>query len=312
MANGQSITRTSSYSERSTTMTKHTAPLSRKAVLVSVKISQWTARKLDRKVTREINARHNATPDAGRYNKLLIAAEHLQEMNGLVAQARKLHYTLTRPWADEGARILANSLFAKFSDEFRVLKREFNQAADRFADAYPSFVEDRRRALNGLFDPADYPSADSIRAKFQLEMSVMPFPDADDFRSDLDPETVADIKREIEETSRSVIDKAMQETFRDIVERVGHMADKLKNYSVGDNADRNVFRDSLVGNVRSLVELLPAFNLTNDPALTALTKRIETELCAEDPDTLRKDENVRASVAKSADDILAEVKGLLG
>src|SRR5262245_26676583 len=185
---------------------KVASPLSRKAVLVSVKISQWSARKLDRKVTEQINRQHKAARDAGRYNKLLIAAEHLEEMGSLISRARHLHYNMTRPWADEGHRILANSLFAKFSDEFRKLKREFNEAADRFARAYPSFVEERRAALNGLFDPTDYPAAGEIRDKFQLEMSVMPFPDADDFRSDLDDETVADIKREIEETSKAVVD----------------------------------------------------------------------------------------------------------
>src|SRR5262249_16744726 len=150
-------------------------PLSRKAVLVSVRISQWTARKFDKKVTREINARHNAEDDAGRYNKLLIAAAHLKEMNSLVSKARLLHYTMTRPWHDEGSRILANSLFAKFTDEFRVIKREFNDAADRFCREYPRFVAERRRALNGLFDERDYPSADVIRSKFECDMVVMPF-----------------------------------------------------------------------------------------------------------------------------------------
>jgi hypothetical protein len=290
---------------------KIATPLSRKAVLVSVNISQWSARKLDRKVTDRVNREHGAAKDAGRYNKLLIAAEHLSEMQSLVSQARSLHYSMTRPWADEGPRILPNALFNKFSDQFRTLKRDFNDAADRFAAAYPSFVEDRRQALNGLFDPADYPSADEIRGKFKLDLTVLPLPDAEDFRSELDADTVAEIKRELAETSAKVIDAAMQHTVTQIIETVGHMAEKLKAYKVGADG-RNVFRDSLVGNVRDLAELLPAFNLTNDPRLTALTSRIQTELCTEDPDSLRKNDQARASVAKSADDIVAEVSALLG
>jgi hypothetical protein len=49
--------------------------LSQKAVLASVSISQWSARKLDKKATEEIHARNHAEPHAGRYNKLLIARE---------------------------------------------------------------------------------------------------------------------------------------------------------------------------------------------------------------------------------------------
>lgn len=100
----------------------------------------------------------------------------------------------------------------------------------------------------------------------------------------------------------------MQATAHDIIEVVGHMAEKLKEYKVQPG---KYFADSLVKNVRELAELLPAFNLTNDPKLTRLTKRIVKELCAEDASVLRKDDDVRKSVAKSADDILADVRTLL-
>jgi hypothetical protein len=292
---------------------KAVAPLSRKAVLVAVNISQWTARKLDRKVTDETNRRHGAGKDAGRYNKLLIDADHLAELNSLVSKARSLHYSMTRPWADEGPRILPNALYAKFSDEFRVLKREFHQAADRFAAAYPSYVRQRRQVLNNLFDPKDYPDAGEIRAKFNLDLTVLPFPDAEDFRSDLDDETVADIKAELAKTSKDVVANAMQHTATQIIETVGHMAEKLKDYNAGSgDKKRKFFLDSLVDNVRELADLLPAFNLTEDPKLTAITKRISKELCAEDATDLRKNDEARASVAKSADDIVAEVSKLFG
>jgi hypothetical protein len=293
---------------------KIATPLSRKAVLVAVNISQWSARKLDRKITDKVNREHGAAKDAGRYNKLLIDADHLTEMQSLVSKARALHYTMTRPWTDEGPRILPNALFAKFSNEFRTLKREFNDAADRFAAAYPSFVEQRRHALNGLFSEADYPSADQIRSKFNLDLTMLPFPDAEDFRSELDADTVAEIKRELAETSAKAVDGAMAHTANQIIETVGHMAEKLAAYKSGSKGEKaeGVFRDSLVGNVRQLADLLPAFNLTNDPRLTAVTDRIVRELCAEDPETLRQNDQARASVAKSADDIVAEVSTLFG
>lgn len=285
------------------------SPLSRKAVLVSVNISQWTARKLDKRVTTETNRRYSATDDAGRFNKLLIEAKQLAEISTIVSKARALHYSMTRPWADEGPRILPNMLFEKFSNEFRVLKREMAAAADKFAAAYPSLIAERKAKLNGMFNEADYPSAKDIRAKFNLDLTILPLPDVADFRADLDADTLADIKAEMSRTSGDVVENCMKATGAQIIETVGHMAAKLKEYKTGKPGEgRKFFLDSLVENVRELAELLPAFNLTEDPRLDALTKRISKELCAEDAPVLRENDDLRADVAKSADDIVKEVE----
>jgi hypothetical protein len=290
--------------------TKIASPLSRKATLVAVIINQWTARKLDKRVTDKVNREHNATADAGRYNKLLIEAKRLEKLNSIVSKARQLHYAMTKPWCDEGMRILPNVLHTKFANEFRVLKRDFAAAADEFCADYPRFVEERKRALNGLFNAADYPSANEIRSKFKLDTKVFPVPEADDFRSDvLDADTIEDIKREITETSDTVLSDAMLDTKQQIIKAVGRMSERLTAY---DGSREGSFRDSLVENVRELAELLPAFNFNNDPAFDALVKRIQQELCAEDAATLRKHDGVREAVQKSADDILKDVESLLG
>jgi hypothetical protein len=293
---------------------KVATPLSRKATLVSVNVSQWTARRLDRQVTDEVNRRHNAAKDAGRYNKLLIEAEHLAEVNKLVSSIRQLHYSMTRPWCDEGPRILPNVLYSKFTDALRVLKRDYETAVDKFCRAYPDYVETRAKQLNGLFKAADYPSATEIRSKFRIELKVLPFPDAEDFRADLDDDTVADIKREIAEMSEKVVDDAMKHTANQIIELVGHMAEKLNEQTAKSKSkskkkgERSFYMDSLVDNVRELADLLPAFNLTNDPKLTAITNRIAKELCVEDAPILRKNDDVAEAVAKSADEIVKEVE----
>ena len=63
--------------------------------------------------------------------------------------------------------MLPNALFSKFADEFRTLKRDFNEAADEFCRDYPSFIEERKASLNGAFKASDYPSAPEIRVEVQ-------------------------------------------------------------------------------------------------------------------------------------------------
>jgi hypothetical protein len=292
---------------------KLASPLSRKATLVAVVARVWTARKLDRKVTDKVNREHHASADAGRFNKLLVNAKHLEKITAIVGKARKLHYAMTKAWADDGLRILPNVLHQKFGNEFRLLKREFEPAVDEFCRDYPRFVEERERALGDMFNAADYPSPEEIRSKFELDVKTFPVPEADDFRSDvLDADTIADIKRELEVTSENVLQGAMSDTVKQMVDVVSHMNEKLKTYGTSADGKKNFFTDSLVGNVRELAELLPAFNFTNDPALTAVANRIKAELCVEEAETLRKSETVRESVQKSADDILRDIEGLIG
>jgi hypothetical protein len=218
-------------------------------------------------------------------------------------------------------RILPNTLHAKFADEFRVIKREFDEAADDFARDYPVFVEERKRELNGLFNEGDYPAPGDIRAKFRLKIKPYPVPEADDFRSDtLDDDTLDDIRRELMDAHADAATAVTQDTVKQIVDVVGHMSEKLKAYTGGqpgdDDEDRskpkNFFTDSLVGNVRSLAELLPHFNLHDDPKLKKIIGRIQRELCVEEAATLRENEKARAVVQKSADDILRDVNALLG
>jgi len=291
------------------------SPLSRKATLVSVAVAQWTARKLDRKLTNEVLRSKGATPDAGRFNKLLIEAKHLEKIGSLVSQARNAHYRYTKPWCDDGMRILPNELHQKFADEFRRIKREFHEAADEFCRDYPSFIEERRTALAKMFNENDYPSARDIRSKFKLDSKLFPVPDVGDFRSDtLDADTIEDIKRDLAETNERVLSDAMKHSAEQIIKVVGHMSEKLHEYkpSKSKKGKKTFFTNSLVENVRELADLLPAFNFTNDPELNRIAARMKRELCQDDAKELRVSERVRVTVQKSADDILKDVNKLLG
>ena len=51
--------------------------LSDRALLVQLSISQWTARKFDKKVTNDVANTHGVASSAGRYNKALLPMNDL-------------------------------------------------------------------------------------------------------------------------------------------------------------------------------------------------------------------------------------------
>lgn len=295
--------------------------LAQKAVLASLNISKWGARKRDEKVTAEVHRAHGASRDSGAYSKRLIDLANMKEIGSVYTEARNYHYRMTQPWMDDGQRLLPTALYLEYTAEQQRLRREYEAAVAKFVEEYPSFIQKAQKSLNGLFNAHDYPRASQIASHFSFDLRILPCPDTDkdDFRIAVASEHVEDIRRDIEKRMNAVMDGTLQDSAERIQDVVGHMAERLKAYKPAEKATKgakkkkgvekaeHTFRDSLVENVRELAALLPAFNLKNDPTMIAITERIAQCLCANDADDLRENDKLRRAVAKDADAILRDV-----
>lgn len=278
------------------------AKLADKAMLVKLSISKWSARKHDKRVSKEVAQQYGTDQDRGRYNKVLIAQEAIKKIGQAESAARTFHYEQTLPWKDDGARILPSANYLHYTQEIRRLKAEFEREVGYFLGNYPDLVDDARRELNGLFDPADYPDPSKITKKFGFEVEVDPLPTAADFRVNLQGEEVNRIKGEIEERLGRAQADAMRDLFNRLHGVVKHMAEKLADKTA-------IFRDSLVTNIQDLVDLLPRLNLTGDPHLEELRRKVADNLLGYEPETLRKNQFARQETAAAANDILAAMAG---
>ncbi len=280
--------------------------LSEKAMLVSLNVSQWTARKKDKRATSEIHAKYSADDKSGQYNKALVAREALDNIRKLTNEAREFHYKMTLPWLDNGTRILPSAHFNDYSQEMRTFKNKFEGATRDFTTNYPQVINDAQHRLNGLFDPADYPEPDQISAKFNFDVSVLPMPDAADFRVQLQGE---DLQR-LQQSTQAQLDAAQTSASRDIYSRlaetVGRMAERLSG------TEKKTFRNSLVENIRELVDLIPGLNVTGDQKIEDIRQEIKTRLSKHDPDTLRENQHARTETAQAAQDIMAKMTGYMG
>jgi hypothetical protein len=64
------------------------------------------------------------------------------------------------------------------------------------------------------------------------------------------------------------------------------------------------FKDSIIGNVEEIVNLIPVLNVTDDPRINSLKKAIEEGITWRTPSKLRKDKSSRMSASRTAQDIL--------
>lgn len=271
--------------------------LQNSAMLATLTISQWTNRKHDKSVSKEVEQQHQAK-DAGRYNKMLIDKAALDPISKIASAARMYHYKVTLPWGDNGDRLLPATLFMPYTDTMRQYKNEFAARVATFVRDYPLLVNDARTRLGTMYDAMDYPLASDIADKFAIETEFTPIPTAADFRVNLNQEYVDSIKTDITQKMAARQADAVKHCWQRIREVVEHLEERLSDKD-------KTFRDSLISNAVELIDILPALNITGDTELERTAAEVKAILVA--PERLRADEGLRADTAARAAAILASL-----
>jgi len=274
-----------------------TMMLNDRALLVSLSISQWTARKLDKKATKEVADINRASTSAGRYNKSLLPLNDLlanvHQKTGLI---REKFAKNTLPWGIDGTRILPSANYLTFMQDFRKEKGEWQSLVQNFLDNYEDLVDEAKRWLGDLYDEKDYPARDKIVEKFNMDMAILPVP-TNDFRVELSSDELSRLQEEMEGRMASVQQEAMMDAWGRLYKHVQHIAEKLAD-------PKGIFRDSMVENAQETCDLLTRLNIADDPNLEAMRREVEAKLVSHHPDSLRNDPDLRQDTAEEARKIM--------
>jgi len=279
--------------------------LTDKALLVQLNISQWTARKYDRKITKEVLSSHGASMGAGRFNKSLLPMnDYLDRVQKKATAIRQKYYTNTLPWGIEGTQMLPSANYLGFMTEFRNEKGEWESLVAEFISNYSRLKEDAKSMLpNGLYNESDYPCEDSIHEKFCMDMAVFPVP-SDDFRVAINDNELDNIRKDVERRVAQASEIAMADIWKRLYDRVKHMSEKLAD-------PKAIFRDTMVENTRELCSLLPKLNFADDPNLESLRKEVEGSLLLH-PDSLRNNPVLRHDKGLEAKAIMDKMGAFMG
>lgn len=267
----------------------------KRAMLVELTIRQWTARKHDRKVTREVDQNHSAR-NGGRYNKQLIAKDALDPIAKKANAIRMFHYAYTLPWGNNGQRLLPAVRFMEYRGKLAKHRNEFNRLVDSFMASYPQLVSDARTRLGTLYDPSEYPPASDVRLSFGVEFDIFPVPTAGDFRVEVADEERAELTAQIEQATAERQNNATRACYM----RVRDVLQRMKNQCV---EGKTRITDSLAEDARDLAGMLDDLNIAGDPELTRLAAEIRQGLLV-DVDDLRASPKTRQAVGDRAAELL--------
>jgi hypothetical protein len=282
--------------------------LSDTCMLVVLKITAWTATKKDRKASADAADASAADRSRVTASKRLVAQGSLDRISKAASAARAWVYDNTRPWMDEGPRILKNTNYFPFLQGLQPLVDAYNDACDEFAAQYPQHVRDAMVSLGSLADPSQFPDVSEIRAKFSIGLQVLPFPDPNDFRvAGLTYEATDAIKAGLQEATDQVIQETRKDIAAKIIEACTRVVDRMQKY---DGGREGSFKDTLIENLRDMAGILPQLNIGDDPAIDQFRDIIES-LASVDPDDLRKSKKLRAQTEEDAGAIIDKMKAFL-
>lgn len=281
------------------------------AFLVRLSITQWSPNKLDKQATEKTRADAGANAKSGvRVYKKLVSASALDAVVSAAGAARADHRLRTVPWQYDGPGAIAAAGYTDYCKAMEGHRACFNVAVAKFVEAYDREREEQRGNLGDLFNPLDYPPANEVEGAFSFSVAAEPMPESAHFKgAGLSEKEAEEIRFGIEARHKAAMAQAQAEAWDRITVHVEKMIAKLRAFkpATDDHKADGIFRDSLVGNIQELVNVMPSLNITNDPDLTAVTTRLQTELCALTAGQLREDDGARDGVATAAESIMREV-----
>jgi len=275
--------------------------ISNSAMLVDLNISVWTGRKMDKKVSEEVDVNKGTKARAGNYHKKLLAgSDKLEKIQKIVSAVRTWNYNNTLPWSDGGSRLLPMKNFFEYKATLNNFEQQYQQAVDEFLQEYPQLVSTSAFTLGSLFDRNEYPDAENLRGKFGFKYVFFPVPDAGDFRIDVEEQAKAELQQQYKSYYETKLADAMKDAWTRLHDTLKHLSERM-DYT---DESKKKFWDSTITNAVDLCDLLTKLNVTNDPKLEEARQKLEKALVGIKPEDIRESEAIRSNVKSKVDEIL--------
>jgi len=276
--------------------------LSTSALLTSLKVKQWSARKFDKDVSIKVCKDNNAAMDSGNFNKQLVPKRVLKEIQKIVNAARNYHYQNTLAWDHDGADLLPAKHYITYTENMSSYKQEFRNAVNEFIAGYPALLTTVMNDLSGLYNPQDYPSQEQLKGRFSMEVSVTPVPESGDFRIDLPNAEIKKIKSDLDTRLVNANLAAEKDLYMRLYTVVAKAFRTLKT-------EGKIFRNSLILNIVELANKTPDMNFNETPELNQIAKDLSSLASLVDIEELRNEDNPMYR-DEIAEDLAKELKDI--
>lgn len=263
-----------------------------RCVLLSLSIHKFG---ITKKV-KSTEVQSDASPEMIKVSKRIIDSDAYDEISKRDGEFTRLLTELALPsMFRAGVYAIPLALLDRIDAEIHKFENDREPLIDKFIEMYESEMREAEILLGSLFDAQNYPAKENVRGSFYLDYKYV---------STSVPEKLRQIRPDIFEREG---EKARQEilSMRDNImgvlrasvrDLISHAADKLAPKADGT---QQIFRDSLIGNIRDFLETFEARNLAKDEELSEICQQVDGLLAGVTPDALRNDGELRQEIRQN-------------
>lgn len=286
---------------------KTIADVASNVMLCSLSVSSWKARKYDDKITAEVEQTHKVE-DAGRYNKRLLLrnAESYNEVLRNEGEMRRYWEKHTLDYRQDAVRLLPTLMYMDFVEALRRLREKFEASVEVFLADYPNLIEAARMSvsLGSLFRKEDYPAQADLRQKFSVRLTILPFPNAEQFGVSLPEDVLTALRSDIDKH----VEFSIRAANRDIVGRLYEAVSKLASTLYLNESPRL----GVANNIRALCALLPKLNFSGDPDLNRILEEAQRHFGNLSGVQLKESPYLRSQAAAKASEVESMMAAFMG
>jgi|GEM_PF-2280681 hypothetical protein len=204
-----------------------------------------------------------------------------------------------------GAKLLPAALAEPFFKTKEQYEKQLPEVWKKWAyDEYPSLASNAPSRMGAFYSGEDFPTLDACFEAFQCEVTVIPLASADQWQriALLAPDLASAQQKLTDEAYGKGMKEAHEKLWAQVMEPIQHAVDTLSK-------DKTKIYDSLVGNIISIVDLVPAYNnVFKDSKLTELAEQAKKAFSEIKPDDLRASQEAKAAMLESAKNIVNTFK----
>jgi hypothetical protein len=313
-----------------TIQTNDLPSLASAAMLGSLNISVWEARKKDKGIEQEVQVSKGArSKRATSVHKHLFAeSPALEAIKTLRGEIRVWFNRQTLPWDDNSNRIITTAQYFEISHDFANYKRRFDDLVNIFVTMYPTEISKQAFEMGSMFNRNEYPDVSDVKRRFECSLNLTPLPMAGDFRVDIGTEALKELQDRCEADTQMRLSVAMADAWGRVKEQVewvrdrmdavlGHNPDDVEEIPTYDDAGtvikvdikkkrRPKLHESMLDQGIELCSLMRDLNITNDPKLEEARKMLESALVRVDMDSLKESTEVQTATRNAMNNILSK------
>jgi hypothetical protein len=290
--------------------------LSERAMIVELSIHLPQKSKHEKDMSAEIAQAHGTDTEMTKVTKQLFAKQSVKRLQAAATALRVFWESKTLSWG-RGKRILPSDLYFDCMSEHGNLACEFMLARKEFLCDLDAIKAEAKRRLNGAYRESDYPSADRLEKRIDVELDIGPLPDDRDWRVSLGDAEERRICDQITAANERRTAEMVRELWGRVYNVIGHpdkgLLGKLERYTE-DGAGKVIatFRDSALQNLRDVVDVLGPLNITHDPELESMRQRLAAGLCQQEAAALRDNQPLRESAIDECKAVLDTMRFFCG